>query len=846
MAASTSVRGVLGIAVVLVAASCSAGLDGMGTAGGPSAVLAMAAAHGRIVPAAARLTVSHLLPRAGWTATASDSGVSPAEPARNVLDGNAKTMWHSRWTAHQPPFPHFLTIDTKRATQVSGLIMLPRQDGNARGRISRYRVYVVTGGRFRLVASGTWADDGAAKRVDFATASTRYVRLIADSEVTRGGTASEVAELNLLGPSTTTPVTGTPMPRTGWTATASDAQAGNPATAVLDGLPTSFWHSRFSPSVALPHSITLDLGRATTVRGLTYLPRQDGNPNGRIGRFQISVSATGTAFGAAVAGGTWADTANLKSVGFPAVTTRYVRLTALSEAGDRGPWTSAAEINLLGTPGSAPPVTTPPVTTPPAASATAGSWGPVIGFPLVPVSAVLLPDDKLLTFSAYSPTTYSASGMGKTETAILDLKTGIVSQELITDTGQEMFCSGIAVLPDGRVLVNGGSDSGKTSIYDPGSNSWSKGPVMNIPRAYEGDVTLSTGQVFTLGGSWADGAKAKGGKNAEVYTPDGSWSRLPDVTASSILTADPAGVYRSDNQGWFFATADGGVFHAGPSRAMSWITTAGNGSSTAAGTRGDDSDAMNGNAVLYDVGKIFTDGGATAYENAGATSHAYTIDINGGPSVAPVVTRQPDMSYARAFQNSVVLPDGKVLVIGGQPDPVPFTDTGAVMTPELWDPVTGRFTLMARQAVARNYHSVAVLLPDGRVFSGGGGLCGDGCATNHPDGQIFTPPYLINRDGSLRTRPTITSAPSSAQPGQTLTVTTGGTVSSFVLVRTGAVTHTVDSDQRRIPLQSTSSSSTRHELVLPSSTGTVVPGNYMLFALDAAGTPSVSTAINIQ
>ena len=55
---------------------------------------------------------------------------------------------------------------------------------------------------------------------------------------------------------------------------------------------------------------------------------------------------------------------------------------------------------------------------------------------------------------------------------------------------------------------------------------------------------------------------------------------------------------------------------------------------------------------------------------------------------------------------------------------------------------------MASQPEPRNYHSVAVLLPDGTVFSGGGGLCGS-CATNHPDGQIFYPPYLFNADGSL-------------------------------------------------------------------------------------------------
>ena len=188
---------------------------------------------------------------------------------------------------------------------------------------------------------------------------------------------------------------------------------------------------------------------------------------------------------------------------------------------------------------------------------------------------------------------------------------------------------------------------------------------------------------------------------------------------------------------------------------MNWITTTGNGSITGAGDRSDSADAMNGNAAMYDVGKILTLGGATAYQDddsavdTQATNRAYTIDISGGPTQPVVFARTSDMAYARAFSNSVVLPDGKVLVVGGQQHPQTFTDTGAVLSPELWDPATGNFTVMAPQAIPRNYHSVAVLLPDGRVFSGGGGLCGT-CSTNHPDGQIYSPPYLFNPDGTAQ------------------------------------------------------------------------------------------------
>ena len=284
---------------------------------------------------------------------------------------------------------------------------------------------------------------------------------------------------------------------------------------------------------------------------------------------------------------------------------------------------------------------------------------------------------------------------------------------------------------------------------------------------------------------------------------------------------------------------------------MNWITTTGNGTITGAGNRSDSADAMNGNAIMYDVGQILTAGGAPAYQDAGSTGRCSSdeprlCDKYRRRSVRSVVVkRTSDMAYARAFVNSVVLPDGEVLVIGGQQHPQSFTDTGGVLSPELWNPATGRFTTMAPEAIPRTYHSVALLLPDGRVFSGGGGLCGS-CTTNHANGQIFTPPYLLNSDGTARTRPVIDSAPARATTGSTITVTTNSATPSFALVRMSAVTHSVNTDQRRIPLTPATVSSTTYTLQIPSDKGVVLPGNYMLFALDANGTPSASKIINIR
>ena len=775
------------------------------------------------------------LSSSGWTATASDQ--ESGYPASYAIDGNSATFWHSQYTPTVVPLPHSITIDMHAMNNVSGLTYLPRQDGKANGNIGQYSISISSDGTNwgSPVATGTWADDNTLKTAVFGGVLCRYVRLTALTEAGNRGPWTSAAELGLLGD----PPIGPALQRAGWTASAdSQESAAYAASNVLDGDDAIIWHTAFTGTVPpLPHSITIDMQSTHLISGLSYLPRQDNSLNGTIGQYAVSVSSDGLNWGSPVASGTWADDHTEKYAIFSPTSVRFVRLTALSEAGNRGPWSSAAEINIHG---EAPP------------AGVGGSWSAPIGFPIVPVSAVMLPDDKLLTFSAVDNMAFDTTPDTITKVAVLDLKTGQVTEPADINTHHQMFCEGIAMLGDGRVLINGGSNDSATTIYDPASNTWSVGPLMNIPRAYNADTTLSTGQVLTLGGSWYDAA---GNKNGEIFTPSGttgSWQELPGVLASNILTADPGGIWRADNHPWLFAQSGGTVFQAGPSKQMNWITTTGSGTITGAGDRGTSDDAMNGNAVMYDIGKILTVGGATAYQDAGsvvdvqATNRAYTIDINGGPGRPVTVTRTSDMAYARAFSNSVVLPDGEVLVVGGQQHPQPYDDTGGVLSPELWNPATGNFTVMAPETIPRDYHSLAILLPDGRVFSGGGGLCGDGCTTNHPDGQIFSPPYLFNADGTARQRPVITTAPLKAATGSTITVTTNSATPGFALIRMSAVTHSVNNDQRRIPLTPATVSGTTYTLRLPVSKGTLPPGNYMLFALNAQGTPSVAKIINIR
>ena len=471
-------------------------------------------------------------------------------------------------------------------------------------------------------------------------------------------------------------------------------------------------------------------------------------------------------------------------------------------------------------------------------------WSAKITFPLVPVAVANMPDGRLVIWSSYDRLNFTPSAdYGKTYTSVYDPQTGSKTDTLVANTQHDMFCPGTTMLPDGRLLVNGGSSSTKTSIFNPSSGTWSASGAMSIPRGYQGNTLTSGGEVLTLGGSWN---AERGNKHAELWT-NGAWRRLTGVPVDQFIAPDPKGIYRADNHLWLLGWSNGWVLHAGPSAQMHWIDTKGSGSVVDAGPRGMDAYSMNGNAVMYDTGLVLKTGGAPAYDGGIATDNAYRIDMKVTPPGAVAVTALAPMVFPRALHNSVVLADGSVILVGGMNVSVTFSDAYPVLMAVQWDPATGRFTRLSAMQTPRPYHSVAILLLDGRVFVGGGGLCGTWCTVNHPDAEILTPPYLLNANGTLAPRPAITSAPAGTTFGNTISVKTDTAVTRFALVRMSAVTHSINNDQRRIPLTIGGGNNTAgYLLTIPSDPGVVLPGNYMLFALNAAGRPSYAKVINIR
>lgn len=129
---------------------------------------------------------------------------------------------------------------------------------------------------------------------------------------------------------------------------ASSQESGSgDASHLTDGDPNTIWHTMYSVTVAkYPHWVDLDAGEVKSVKGFTYLPRQNGG-NGNIKDYSIHVSLDGKEWGEPVHKGQFAKDSKEKRVIFAKpVKARYIRFTALSEQNGQD-FASGAEITIL-------------------------------------------------------------------------------------------------------------------------------------------------------------------------------------------------------------------------------------------------------------------------------------------------------------------------------------------------------------------------------------------------------------------------------------------------------------------------------------------------------------------
>lgn len=627
------------------------------------------------------------------------------------------------------------------------------------------------------------------------------------------------------------PPRGEKLSRRKWTVTCDSDTSGNECENMINGDLDTYW---MSGTDGTSHEVIIDLSSVENVHALSVVPGQDdAGAAGQITAHQVFVSEDKENWGDAVAFGTWYEGSGEKLAIFEPKQGQYVRLVSI---GSNAASISELQIYDIDDPQRA---------------MNGGSWGPTIDLPVVAVSGAVIPGTgEVLVWSSWAKDDYLNS-RGYTLTALWNPANNTVTQRKVQETNHDMFCSGMSYDGKGQLLVTGGNNDQLSSLFEPASDTWLEGPLMKLPRGYQASATTSEGRVFIIGGSWNGGTNED--KNGEVYDPeDDAFTYLPKALAEPMWTADRDDGYRRDSHAWLFGWKNETVFQAGPSKNMNWYYTEDEGDQQPAGTRADGHDSMSGNAVMFDSvkGKIITFGGAPSYDNSEATNEAYLIEID-EPGSEPKVSAAKNptgngMAFARTYHTSVVLPDGTVFTTGGQSYGIPFNDDNAHLIPELYDPETNEFRQQEGNSIVRVYHSISLLLPDGRVFNGGSGL-GVSAPTNHFDAQIYTPHYLLNGDGTTAARPTIDSvAETTLRAGNKISITASTQVNRASLIRYGTTTHTVNTDQRRIALDEWTSNGDSFETTLPSDTGALLPGPYMLFILNDDGVPSIAKTIYIE
>jgi hypothetical protein len=452
------------------------------------------------------------------------------------------------------------------------------------------------------------------------------------------------------------------------------------------------------------------------------------------------------------------------------------------------------------------------------------SWGTAGGVEAIHMA--MLPTGKVMFWQ------YSASSVG-----LWDPVTQQFSAAALP--GHNPFCSGHAWLADGRLLVAGGHVSNnngenRANIYNPFTNTWANNvPNMpNVPsgapygvgrngRWYPGATTLGNGDVLMMSGDMngnPPGGQSDTNPLPHIYqAATNTWRNL--TTAYNQLPLYPRAFLAPS--GHVFSLSD---FGGNTER----LDTSGTGSWTTVANTIFDGHNSYGSAVMYDTGKVVFIGGGD-----GPTATAEKIDLNlPNPTWSPAGS----MAQPRRQHNATILADGTVLVAGGSSVSGFNNSAGQVALAEIWNPATNSFTPVApASSVYRGYHTTALLLPDGRVLMAGGNHDSPNYTENR-NAEIYSPPHLFNGP-----RPTVTSAPDTAELGRTFFVATpnAASITDVTFIVPGSVTHSQDWTQRANHLDFTVIEGGL-AITLPSNQNAVPLGYHMLFLINGNGVPSVA------
>lgn len=441
---------------------------------------------------------------------------------------------------------------------------------------------------------------------------------------------------------------------------------------------------------------------------------------------------------------------------------------------------------------------------------------------------------------------------------------------------RNLFCSGHCQLPDGRLLVAGGQSTfnhpitiifsiipiipfvlklaGKEAAdhdihtFDPLAETWTYHGKMPQARWYPTCVTLPDGKALIVSGTHAHAGHSLFGGfinlNFEIFDPTTNTLSAPQKFIDKIdmypfLQVLPGGklFVHSENETHFWDIA---------SKTMMPNVQFHN------KTEGTRTYPGMGSCVLLpldhtsDTARILIVGGSTKLNpdnNADATNVAEIFIANLlDPASSPGWEKVPTNPLARFLCDSVLLPDGKVLVTNGAKKGVADDNKEEVMEIELYNPSDNSWTVVGRLDKPRLYHSTALLMPDGRVVIAGStghswtrAALSAGRDFEH-NIEIFSPPYLDNNPS----RPQTTAVPSSISYGTNFDVATDSAdnIELVSLIRLSSVTHNNNMDQRCLMLPIVGRTGDELNLSGPKDSTWAPPGYYMLFLVDDKGVPS--------
>jgi hypothetical protein len=475
-----------------------------------------------------------------------------------------------------------------------------------------------------------------------------------------------------------------------------------------------------------------------------------------------------------------------------------------------------------------------------------GEFGPLHNWPIIPIAAMLMPDGRIF---AYGTDTAGVQN-GKLHYSIWDpsLGTGSSAFETLPNTTHtDIFCAAQAMIPaTGQALILGGDAlvnnkrnyaNSDVNIFDPTTDTLIRqSQNMAFKRWYATAVTMPNGEHVVLGGRndrfFAGTATIPATENTyspipEVRSVAGNWRTL--TTASSETAYGSLG-----GMSWYYPRAwvnpQGKIFILNHNGQMFQLDISGTGTLTKYVKRTVASRTYYP-SVMFAPGKILS------VRNSRA---AVTVDFNG--TGEPVVSSAGSLVKDHQYGSATVLADGQVWVSGGSS--TGNTLAGMVLESELWNPATNTWTTAASAVTARLYHSASLLLPDGSVFTGGGGAPGP---LNQRNGEIYYPPYLFKTDGSgeFAPRPEIIDAPTTMIGwNQEFSIEANTNIAKVTLMRIGAATHTFDHEARFFNLAIPQSGNIV-TVKTPATANIAPPGFYMIFVWDNSGVPSIARIIQI-